>query len=482
MVYYKMLVIVLAATYLSAGKCKKDSPVPPVVTPPVATPTVYTASSWITSGDKRYLLTAGDTSIPFKSNSTSSTSAVIDIDSASQFQSIDGFGYSLTGGSAMLINKLPGTTKTDLLNELFTATGNGIGVSYLRISLGASDLSEQVFSYADLPTGQVDTTLSTFNLSYDTLHVIPILKQIVGINPSIKIMASPWSAPVWMKDNKASIGGSLLTQYYSAYAKYFVKYIKAMKVVGINIDAITVQNEPQHGGNNPSMVMSAAQQADFVKNHLGPQFRNAGLSTKIIVWDHNCDNPGYPIEILNDATAKQYIDGSAFHLYSGDISAMSNVRANHPDKNLYFTEQWTGANGSFTGDLVWHTKNVIIGSMRNWSRNALEWNLAADPTYKPHTVGGCTECKGALTLDTYVSRNVSYYIIAQASKFITPGSIRISSTTQIGLPNVAFVRPDGKKVFMVLNETTTPLKFNIKYNNTMALTTLPAESVATYVW
>jgi glucosylceramidase len=286
-----------------------------------------------------------------------------------------------------------------------------------------------------------------------------------------------------MKDNVNSKGGSLLPQYYATYAQYFVKYIRAMEANGIRIDAITPQNEPQHGGNNPSMVMSAQQQADFVKNHLGPAFQAAGISTKIVVWDHNCDNPNYPITIMNDAAAKAFIDGSAFHLYAGDISALSGVKAAHPDKNLYFTEQWTGANGGFDGDLKWHVKNVIIGSMRNWSRIALEWNLANDPSYGPHTPGGCTECKGALTLNaSVVTRNVSYYIVGHASKFVYPGSKRIESNGGTNLHHAAFLRPDGKKVLIVLNETGTASDFNIKYKSKLAKTSIPAGSVATYVW
>ena len=157
-----------------------------------------------------------------------------------------------------------------------------------------------------------------------------------------------------MKSNGNSVGGNLKPQYYGVYAQYFVKYIKSMEALGISIDAITPQNEPQHGGNNPSMVMSAAQQADFIKNHLGPAFRASGITTKIIIWDHNCDRPDYPLEILDDPVAKAYVHGSAFHLYAGDVSALSQVHNAHPDKSLYFTEQWTGANGTFDGDLQWH--------------------------------------------------------------------------------------------------------------------------------
>ncbi|HET9429618.1 MAG TPA: glycoside hydrolase family 30 beta sandwich domain-containing protein, partial [Chitinophagaceae bacterium] len=208
-----------------------------------------------------------------------------------------------------------------------------------------------------------------------------------------------------------------------------------------------------------------------------------GISTKIIIWDHNCDNPNYPISILNDPAAKPFVNGSAFHLYGGDISALSTVHNAHPDKALYFTEQWTGANGTFEGDLKWHLKNVVIGSLRNWSRVVLEWNLANDPNYNPHTPGGCTECKGALTISgSDFSRNVAYYIIAHASKFVPTGSVRIASGLVAGIPNVAFKRPDGKKVLIALNESNVPLAFNLRYKERWAPVSLPAETTATYIW
>ncbi|MCU0380624.1 MAG: glucosylceramidase [Chitinophagaceae bacterium] len=439
------------------------------------------AEAWVTTGSQSQLLKKQTASITFSDQSDIANN--IDVDSTQSFQTVDGFGFTLTGGSAYLINRMDGTSKSNLLKELFGNGADAIGISYLRVSIGASDLSAEVFSYNDLPAGQTDPTLAQFSLSQDTVDLLPVLKEILQINPSIKIMGSPWSPPVWMKDNGNSKGGSLLPQYYATYAQYFVKYIRAMEANGIRVDAITPQNEPQHGGNNPSMVMSAQQQADFIKNHLGPAFQAAGITTKIIVWDHNCDNPNYPITIMNDAAAKAFIDGSAFHLYAGDISALSGVKAAHPDKNLYFTEQWTGANGSFDGDLKWHVKNVIIGSMRNWSRIALEWNLANDPSYGPHTPGGCTECKGALTLNaSVVTRNVSYYIVGHASKFVYPGSKRIESNGGTNLHHAAFLRPDGKKVLIVLNETGTASDFNIRYKGKLAKTSIPAGSVATYVW
>lgn len=451
------------------------------IDPGPPTPTTSDMSSWLTKQDQTALLQKQSTVLNF--GTTANSNPVIEVDSLQSFQSIDGFGYTLTGGSADLIYTMPAAERTALLRELFSTDNNAIGVSYLRVSIGASDLSAEVFSYDDLPAGQTDPTLANFNLSKDTVNLIPLLKEIVAINPNIKILGSPWSPPVWMKDNTSSVGGSLLPAYYGTYASYFVKYIQAMQAKGIRIDAITIQNEPLHDGNNPSMKMTSAQQAAFIKNNLGPAFQTAGLSTKIIVWDHNCDNPGYPIDVLNDAAAKPFVNGSAFHLYNGDISALTQVHNQHPDKALYFTEQYTASTGGFAGDLRWHLKNVIIGSMRNWSRNALEWNLANDATFGPHTPGGCTVCKGALTISgSSIVRNVAYYIIAQASKFVPDGSVRIASNVYGNLHNVAFKRPDGKKVLIVLNDGGSTQAFNIKYKDKWVVTALESGAVATYVW
>ena len=240
---------------------------------------------------------------------------VIIIDDSQKFQSIDGFGWALTGGSAGHLQQMSRAARTALLKELFTAEGKNIGGSYIRLSIGASDLDEKVFSYNDLLAGQTDTAMEHFDLGHDRIAVIPTVKEILAIYPNIKIMGSPWSPPVWMKTNNDARGGSLKPEFYPAYAKYFVKYIQAMKTEGIHIDAITVQNEPLHPGNTPSLLMLAPDQAIFIKDHLGPAFKKAGINTKIIIYDHNADKPEYPISILDDPEAKKYIDGSAFHLY-----------------------------------------------------------------------------------------------------------------------------------------------------------------------
>ncbi len=437
---------------------------------------------WLTKGDESVLLQKQSSVHRFSTVQNSFSNIVVD--TSQRYQTIDGFGFTLTSGSASLINRL-GAARVTLLKELFGNSDRSIGISYLRISIGASDLSASVYSYDDMPSGQTDTSLAKFSLEPDRAAgtgLIPLLKEIIAINPGIKILATPWSPPVWMKDNGASKGGKLQLQYYDEYARYFVKYILAMKAEGIIIDAVTPQNEPLHDGNNPSLYLPAEQEGEFIKYQLGPAFREANIKTKIIVYDHNCDKPEYPLAILNDPAAKVFVDGSAFHLYAGDISVLSAVHHEHPDKQVYFTEQWTSSEDDFEGDLKWHTKNVIIGSMRNWSRNALEWNLANDPAFGPHTEGGCTQCKGALTIGSTITRNVSYYIIAHASKFVPPGSVRVASTGEGDLNTVAFETPSKKKVVIVLNEGTSDRTFNIKFKDKWVTPSLPAGSVATFLW
>jgi glucosylceramidase len=436
---------------------------------------------WLTTADKSSLLKR-KTDLVF--SDVSGETAVITIDTTQTFQTMDGFGYALTGGSAYHINRLPAAQRSELLKELFQRDENSIGISYLRVSIGASDLDAKVFSYNDLPAGQTDPQLTNFTLAEDKTNLIPVLKEILAISPDIKIMGSPWSPPVWMKDNKLPKGGKLLPEYYGVYAKYFVKYIQEMAKEGIRIDAVTPQNEPEHPGNTPSLAMTAPEQAEFVKNHLGPAFEQAGIDTKIVIYDHNCDHPQYPISILNDPDAKKYIDGSAFHMYLGEITALSTVHDAHPDKNIYFTEQWTSGKGEFAGDLRWHVRELMIGAPRNWSKVVLEWNLAADSKFEPHTDdGGCTLCQGALTIDnTTIARNVSYYIIAHASKFVPPGSVRVSSNIVDGIHNVAYRTPQGKKVLVVVNDNDVKKDFAIKFKDKFAKAGLAAGTVATYVW
>ncbi|MEO6523117.1 MAG: glycoside hydrolase family 30 beta sandwich domain-containing protein [Mucilaginibacter sp.] len=438
---------------------------------------------WLTNADKSALFAHQKQLLQFKK--ADGKYPDITVDETVTYQTIDGFGFALTGGSAQHIIRMSAPARAALLKELFATNGNNIGVSYLRLSIGASDLNDHVFSYDDMPVGQTDVKLEKFDLGPDKQDVIPLMREILALNPKIKILGSPWSAPVWMKTNGDTRGGSLKPEYYQAYADYFVKYIKAMKANGITIDAITVQNEPLHPGNNPSLYMDAPEQTLFVKNNLGPTFKAAGIKTKIIIYDHNADRPDYPIMVLNDPEAKKYIDGSAFHLYRGEIETLTKVHEAHPDKNLYFTEQMV-IDGKDTSQfkIANPVSRLFIGATRNWCRNVLEWNLAADPQNQPYTDrGGCPMCEGAVTVaKDDIKRSVAYYAMAHASKFVRPGSVRIATNTLDDLPNVAFKLPDGKNVLIVTNTGTSAQSFNIFYKGKTATTELKAGSAATYIW
>ena len=424
----------------------------------------------VTSGDRSRLLAEMD---GLQFGETYSTTSTITVNSSETYQEIDGFGFTLTEGSAEVIMSLTSEKQEELLQDLFNPE-TGIGVSVIRLGIGATDLSSYVYSYND---NDGDTDMSEFSLEGpDTQYTIPVLLKALAINPDIKVMATPWSAPEWMKfDNNY-----LNNDYYSAYALYFVKYLQAMQAYGIDIWAVTPQNEPLNTTNNPSMGMTQEDQYTFVNNYLGPQLESAGFGdVKIICYDHNCDNTEFPIYVSQSS----YVDGSAFHLYGGDISAMTTVY-DATGKDVYFTEQYTASTGDFQGDFSWHLRNVLIGAPNNYSKTVLEWNLANNSSMGPHTEGGCDTCLGAITVEnsTSYTKNVAYYIIAQASKFVKPGAVRLGCSST-SLPATAFKNTDGSYVVICHNE-------NTDYTHTTTITIdgqsfsyeIPAGSAATFVW
>jgi glucosylceramidase len=436
---------------------------------------------WLTSPDQTALCARQPESL--RAGPTPRGCRTIKVNAAKQYQIMDGFGFALTGGSADLIQQLP--FKQKILQELFSTRGDGIKLALLRISIGASDLGHTSFTYDDLPQGQTDLDLNQFRIRAGDASVIPLLRDIVAINPAIKIIATPWSAPAWMKSNQNLVGGALRRDFYDVYAAYLVMYIKQMNDNGIPIYAITPQNEPLNANNDPSMQMSAVEQSIFIRDHLGPRLRDSSLGhVKVFCYDHNCDHPEYPTTVLHDVETRQFISGVAWHLYVNKPRALSNVSKKYPGLKTYLTEYWVGANEAFAEVLDWHAHHLLIGTIRNGAQAVLEWNLAADPNHEPHTPGGCTKCVGALTISgsSIVRRNVSYYIVAHLSRFVPPNSARISSTAIASLPNVAFATPDGKAVLLVLNGSDEPQTFGIQYNDRIATAVLDKGVVATYVW
>ncbi|KAF2342243.1 RICIN domain-containing protein [Flavobacterium tistrianum] len=436
-----------------------------------------TVTPFITSGDQTKLLQQQAT-VSFGTNSGTNPSTVT-VNAGTTYQTMDGFGYTLTEGSCEVISGMAATQQNQLLNDLYNPT-TGLNASVVRISIGASDLSSSSYSYNETSG---DTNMNNFSLNGpDLTYLVPILKKILLINPNIKILATPWSAPRWMKTNGSWVGGSLQTQYYAAYAKYFVKYFDAMKAQGINIWAITPQNEPENPNNEPSMLMNSTEQKNFINQQLGPQMAAAGYGNiKIIAFDHNCDNTAYPIDVLNNSS---YVDGAAFHLYLGNISAMSTVKT-QTNKNVYFTEQYTGSGGSFSGDFGWHMQNVVIGSTNNWSKTVLEWNAANNASLGPRTPGGCSTCLGAITVNnsTSYTKNVAYYIIGQISKFVKPGALRIgASSTNSSIQSAAFKNPDGSTALVVYNSGGSSNTIKVVSGSSAFNYAVPASSAVTFTW
>lgn len=412
--------------------------------------------------------------------------AEIVVDTSEKFQTIDGFGFALTGGSAYLLNKMSVNDRKEVLRKFYDPK-YGIGASMVRISIGASDLSRKCFTYDEKLIG-TDKELKKFNIKAGDKEVIPILKEILAINPNIKILATPWTAPKWMKTKRFYGGGSLKTEYYQVYANYFLKYLQAMRDEGIKISVISCQNEPECDTNKPSMTMDSSSQANFIGKYLGPTLESKGFGdVEILCWDHNCDKKDYALKVMGDSKANKYVTGSAWHLYAGSINILSEVYSEYPDKKLYLTEQWTGRDGSFSGDFKWHLSNVVLGTLNNYGNAAFEWNLASDENCDPHTVGGCPDCKGAVTINKKTKKvdsyNQAYYIIGQVSKFIRPGSVRVlAKSSDNGLVVSSFENPDGKMVVVVLNNSDKRKYFNIVCGKNRINSSLNSGAAATYCW
>jgi glucosylceramidase len=425
-------------------------------------------SIWQTTGNQSQLLQQqGNVTFAPDAGTNATT---ITVNEGTTYQTIDGFGYTLTQGSAKLISGLSASAQTSLLNELFSPT-SGIGISVVRLGVGATDLSDYSYTYQDG---------ASFSLSGpDLTYTIPILKKILAINPNIKVLATPWSAPTWMKSNGSFTGGTLKAENYESYGNYWLNYMNAMRGQGIEIWALTPQNEPENPNNNPSMTLTKENELGLINDYIGPKLRGAGFNCKIICFDHNCDNTDYPTYVANNSS---YVDGSAFHLYSGSISALTTVK-NATNKNVYFTEQYTAVGGSFSGDLSWHIQNVVIGSLNNWAKTVLEWNLISDSQGNPHTPGGSSNSQGAVTIDgSTITRRVGYYIIAHVSKFVQPNAVRIASNSSGNIQTTAFKNSDGSKVLLAFNNGSSNVSFKVKWGNQSFTYTLPGGAAATFKW
>ncbi len=442
------------------------------------------AEVWVTTGDQHKLL-SHEPDVAFTTADTAGHPTIV-VDDATTYQEMIGFGAAITDASAVNINRLPPDRREALLRELFDPD-SGIGVSFTRLTIGASDFSTHQYSFDDVPPGQRDPAVARFSIEPNRADVLPVVQSALAINPRLKIMASPWSAPAWMKTSGKLIGGTLWPNAYGPFAQYLLRYVQTYDSLGVPIYALTVQNEPHFEPTNyPGMRLDPADRALFIGHHLGPLFQRKGISTLILDWDHNWDDPDSPLRVLGDSVARRYIGGVAWHCYNGDVAAQTKVHDAYPAVDTYFTEcsggDWSPA---FADNLVWNVRTLIIGATRNWARGVLLWNLALDELHGPYT-GGCGNCRGVVTINSLsgtVTRNVEYYALAHASRFVRPGARRIGSTSGVAeLESVAFRNPDGSTVLIVVNTGAQDRRFAVRWAGKTLVYVLPAGAVATLRW
>lgn len=412
---------------------------------------------------------------------------LIQVDDAIQYQRMEGFGAAMTDSSAWLLMRILNERQREtVMRNLFTREGDGIGLSYVRIPIGASDFALHDYSYDDMPRGETDPDLAHFSINYDEAYIIPALQMAQELNPQLRFMGSPWSAPGWMKSNGSLHGGRLLPEYYGAFSDYLVKFIQAYAAHGIPIDSLTPQNEPLFSTDGyPTMQISSDGEIELVRDYLGPALRDAGLSTRLVVYDHNWDMYLYPMHVLRDPAAAAFIDGVAFHCYGGSVGNQSFIHDEYPDKSVWFTECSGGAWAKgFANNLSWNTRNLTIGNFRNWGNSVMLWNLALDENSGPKN-GGCQDCRGVVTIDQSsgaVTYNEEYYILGHVSRAVDPGAYRIESTaySERQPENVAFLNPDGSLVLVV--HATQDVTFAVAWQGQHLEYTLPAGGVVTFKW
>ncbi|EOR95519.1 glycoside hydrolase family 30, candidate beta-glycosidase [Arcticibacter svalbardensis MN12-7] len=488
-----ILAICLLSSILTA--CGTDKSTTEPITPdPVAT-----------TGDVTIYVTTNNRSSDFAkkfvdfSKTSNMSPTTITLDPTTTYQTMDGFGAAITGSTCYNLLKMAQADRTKFLKETFSET-EGMGQSYIRIAIGCSDFSLSEYTCWDTPG------IENFGLqNEENNYIIPILKEILAINPNIKIIAAPWTSPRWMKVNNLTdlqpfnswTSGQLNPIYYSDYGTYFVKWIQAMAAKGVTINAVTPQNEPLNRGNSASLYMGWEEQLAFIKTALGPKLKAAGLATKIYLFDHNYDydkvasQNDYPVNIYKDAAAAAYVAGAAYHNYGGDKAELLDIHNQRPDKDLIFTETSIGTwndGQNLSTRLMDDMQDVGLGTINNWSKAVIVWNLMLDTERGPNREGGCQTCYGAVDINKSdyktITKNSHYYIIGHLSAVVKPGAVRIGASgySATGVTYSAFKNTDGTYAFVLLNNTTDVKNITLSDGVKHFSYSVPSKSIVSYRW
>lgn len=488
-----MIYTLLLSCLITATSCNRDSYTPSASDSikDKGDVTIYT-----TTNTRSQDFTKGFIDFSTKFNMSPNT---ITLDPTQKFQTMDGFGAAITGSTCYNLMKMTKEDRTKFLIETFSDE-KGMGMNYIRIAIGCSDFSLSEYTCWD-KEGKENFALQ----SEEKQYILPVLKEILAINPSIKIMGSPWTPPKWMKVNNLTdlkpfdswTSGQLNPKHYQDYGWYFVQWLQAMKKEGINIYSITVQNEPLNRGNSASMYMTWQEQQAFIKQALGPQLKAAALETKIYAFDHNynydniADQNDYPVKIYNDAGAASFIAGAAFHNYGGDKAELLDIHNQRPDKELVFTEtsigEWNEGR-NLSKRLMEDMREVALGTVNNWSRAVIVWNLMLDTDKGPNREGGCQTCYGAVDISKSnfknITRNSHYYIVGHLSSVVKSGAVRVGAKgyTAEGLVYTAFQNKDGSYAIVLLNDAEENRKITISDAKNHFSYEVPAKSVVSYRW
>ncbi|MYV38294.1 glucosylceramidase [Streptomyces sp. SID1328] len=463
----------------------------------LATPAAHAAgepvTAWLTTTDDsagRHVVRGLEPQTPFAfSAGAGGGGENITVDENTRYQTFTGGGASFTDTAAWLMNSsgaLSQATRDATMRKLFSPT-DGIGLSFLRNPMGASDLARSGYTYDDVPAGQTDPSLAKFSLAHDLADVIPLTRQARQLNPDLTVMASPWTAPAWMKDSGSLNGGWLKAEDYGAYASYFVKYLQGYRDQGVPVSYVTAQNEPTCCSGYPSMSWNASGLAYFTRSELLPKLQQAGLSTKVLAHDWNWDTyDSYAAQTVDDAAVRSHpnFGGIAWHGYGGDVGKQTAVHNQYPALDAFATEH---SGGTWIADQQREDLSDIINYTRNWAKSVTKWSLAVDQNMGPHN-GGCGTCTGLITVHNGDGRSgsvdytVEYYDMGHLTKFVRPGAQRIASTASSAVPNVAWRNPDGSKALIAYNGATSAKQVTINWGGQHATYTLPARTSATFTW
>ncbi|WP_176308393.1 ricin-type beta-trefoil lectin domain protein [Micromonospora sp. NBS 11-29] len=416
----------------------------------------------------------------------------ITVDENTRYQPFEGAGASITDTTAYLLRGGPvsAATRDTVMRKLFSPT-DGIGLSFLRNPIGASDLSRP----GNVSLDDTCCDLNDFGANgYDT-NVELLTAQARQLNPSLRVMVVPWSAPGWMKDNgRMDQMGWLKWEHYGTYAQYLVKTIQAYAARGVRVDYLSVQNEPNccQSGNPtamdyPGMSWNSSGLAELTKNFVYPALRAAGLDTKVLVHDWNYgDYATLGSGVLGDAGVRNdpLFGGIAWHGYFGDPAVGSQVRAQYPAVPQFSTEH---SGGTWITNQHNEDMTDIVTYARNWSRSVVKWSLALNQNMGPHN-GGCGTCTGLITVQEggaragQVDYTIEYYTTGHLTKFVRPGATRIDSTANGTVQNVAYRNTDGTKALLAHNGGTSAQSVRVVWGGQSFTYTLPARTTATFTW